>query len=564
MTRVLLIEHDPLNRDRLALALRQARLEVRSAGDAPGARALLRECRPTVIVCRAQMPGFPLEAVVAEARAEPSARHAGIVALLPEGELTAAAVRAAIQAGADDALALPVETADLVQAVDARRRRLETQMVATRPEIASGEAIDACIQAAPRPTTVVLLGLEDAAAVAATAGAPALRQLEELWRARLRALAPSGAPVFDAPHSEALVVLPPHTPHQRALLSAFCGTGQAPAIVAGRDMRLRAAAGIVTIAPGEETPTATVLIQRCRYAMQGARRAGHPRVQVYDADEATRSLDHVQLATLLQHALEGGGFRLLYQPRVCVATGELLGVESLIRWTLPSTGEQVPAKTLLEVAQEAGLLDEIGGWGLREACRQCAQWWNAGLEIPVAVNVAPTQFRRGDLVDEVRLALRESGIPGRMLMIEVQESALREAPADLRDQLEAVRVCGVRVALDDFGTGIESLNLLRRFPLDEMKVDHSIVSRLPGSCEDRATMEIALRHARSLGLQCTAVGVESAAQWSYLVDRGWDGAQGWFVAQPLPGSEIPGFKRHEPGAIAAAHEDGERAAGAGS
>jgi len=123
---------------------------------------------------------------------------------------------------------------------------------------------------------------------------------------------------------------------------------------------------------------------------------------------------------------------------------------------------------------------------------------------------------------------------------------------EVREQLEAIRVSGVRVALDDFGTGIESLGLLRRFPLDELKIDHTVVERLPGSTEDRASMDITLRHARSLGIACVAVGVERAAQWAFLAERGWDAAQGWYIAKPIPGADIPAFARHDAAAIQAA------------
>ncbi len=552
MTRVLLIEHDPAERDRLGLAMHQARLEMRSTGDAAGALATLHDWSPEILVCRTDIPGLTLTAFVDAVRNQRTTRNAGIVAMLPPSAGDAAAFHEAILAGADDALVRPVDTSELLRAIRARERRAAACPASLTNDATGPEELHAVLMSAPRPATLVVLELEDAAALGATAGTEALRQLEDAWRSRIRALAPTMSSVFISTRGEAIVLLPPHTPQPRALLTAFCGTGQAPMLVAGRDLRVRAAAGIVTLGTDESVPDAETLLQRCRFALQAARRGGQPRVRDYHANDAINTLDDLQLATLLQHALEGGGFRLVYQPKVSVATGEVCGAEALIRWTVPSTGEPVPAKRLLDIAEDAGLLDEIGGWALREASRQGALWWQTGLEIPVSVNIAPTQFRRGDLVDEVRLALRESGLPGRLLGIEVQERVLQLDGGEVRDQLEAIRVSGVRVALDDFGTGIESLGLLRRFPLDELKIDHTVVERLPGSTEDRASMDITLRHARSLGIACVAVGVERAAQWAFLAERGWDAAQGWYIAKPIPGADIPAFARHDAAAIQAA------------
>jgi EAL domain-containing protein (putative c-di-GMP-specific phosphodiesterase class I) len=174
----------------------------------------------------------------------------------------------------------------------------------------------------------------------------------------------------------------------------------------------------------------------------------------------------------------------------------------------------------------------------------------------VSVNIAASQFRRGDLEDEVRMALSEAALPGRFLTLEVQEGTLQRDGDLVATQLEAIRVAGVRVSIDDFGTGIGGIALLRRFPIDELKVDRTVIARLPGSAEDRATLDVALRHARQLGVECSAEGVEHAEQWAFLAERGMHSAQGWHIAHPLQGREIPGFVRRDPAVLAAAATGG--------
>ena len=556
MPRVLLVEHDPAARDRLALAMRHARFEVRSAGDAEGTRRILAEVHPQVVAVRADLPECGLPAFLDLLRATPGAAEAAVIALLPPGTDGIQAIRAALLAGADDALPHPVDADALIEAVRARERRL----LASAPAPAAG-ALDAAprvaaaLDAMRRPATLAILELEDAAAIAATEGHEALRELDELWRARIRGLIPEQGKLFEGPLGEAIIILPPSTPQPRALLAALTGTGQSPVHVGGRELRLRASLGGLTLGRDEDTPPAEVAIARCRHAMRMARAGAHPRLHLYSPEDPRRALDDLQLATLLQHALEQGSFRLVFQPQVEMATGQVVGAEALIRWTLPTTGEQVSAMRLLAIAEDAGLLDEIGSWALREACRQCAAWAEGGLDLPVSVNIAASQFRRGDLGDEARMALSEAGIPGRLLTLEVQESVLATANAQLRDQVESLRVAGVRLSIDDFGTGIASIPLLRQLPVDELKIDQSVVARLPGAIEDRATLDVAQRHARALGIRCVAEGVEHAAQWACLAERGWDVAQGWYVGHPIAGRDIPGFVRRDPAALAAASGD---------
>ena len=556
MTRVLLLERDPAMRDRLALALRRARFELRSAGDAEGGLRLVAEAVPDVVVVGHGLADMTLAQACDAARAAVAGRALGIVALLPPGAASASDIRQALLDGADDAL--PAGSADdaVVEAVRARERRVPAVPPTVASEDGSRPAIERAMRDMPRPVHVATLEIEDADAIAAAEGVEALRELDDLWRARIRSLIPEQAASFAAGRGSAVVLLPGSTPEPRALLAALGGTGQPTVRVAGRELRLRSAIGVLTIGPGDELPPVEVALARSRHALAIARQGPQPRIHAHAAADAERALHEAHLATLLQHALEQGAFRLVYQPKVRVPDGQVVGAEALIRWTLPTTGEPVPARRLLAIAEDAGLLAEIGSWALREACRQCAAWARQGIDLPVSVNIAPSQLRRGDLEDEVRMALSEAALPGRALTVEVAEGILQREGDRVAPQLEAIRVAGARVAIDDFGTGIDGIALLRRFPADELKVDQTVVARLPGSGEDRATLDVALRHARQLGVECSAEGVERADQWAFLAERGWHAAQGWHIAHPLRGGEIPGFVRRDPAVLAAAATPG--------
>jgi EAL domain-containing protein (putative c-di-GMP-specific phosphodiesterase class I) len=341
---------------------------------------------------------------------------------------------------------------------------------------------------------------------------------------------------------EAIVALPASTPDLRVAIASLGGTGQPTLELAGTRLRLRAAVGTATLEAGSDAVPARVL-SRARAALARARGGPAPRVLAHADGDPESLLDGLAVAAMLQEALERGAFRLVFLPKVRVIDRAVIGAEALIRWTLPSTGEAVPARRILDAAADAGLLDEVGAWALREACRRAASWCAAGAELPVSVNIAPSQFRRGDLVDQVHMALGEAGLPGRLLTLEAPEGVLSSGTGDAVAQLEAVRAAGASVAIDDFGTGIDGIACLHRCPADEVKLDRSVVARLPGSAEDRATLDLVQRHARRLGARCVAEGIERADQWALLSERGWDAAQGWLVSRPIDGADVPGFAR---------------------
>lgn len=535
MNRILLIQPQPAARDRHALALRRARYEVRSAADATTGLDTAQAWNPHVVVLPTTMVDAAGQPVAQVLRAHAASSAVQLIGLLPPGT---SEVRGALLAGFDDALPDDPTDPALLEAVHARLRRLAATPAPADARQAVMDALQAAVRTAPLPSTLALVVLQDADALAAALGMEAYESFTAAWRARMQALAPDAQGVFALEPSAMAVLLPPSTPQMRGLLTALAGIGQMPLSAGSMNFRARALVGSTAVRSREAS--AAALLRECHVALDTARTLGQPRVHTYDAREARTLLDNLELATHIQHAAEEGRFQLAYQPKVSLATGEVTSVEALIRWQLP-TGEHVPPERLLAVADDAGLLDEVGTWALREACRQTAEWLRAGMQLGVSVNISAGQFRRGDFVDEARLALSESGLLGEQLTVEVSEAALAHDTAGIRDQLADVRVAGIRVSVEDLGTGALALPTLRTLPLDEVKVDRGLIARLPGTAQDRAAADLVLRAAQELHVPCVAEGVEDAAQWSYLAERGWDSAQGFYISRPLPPESVPGF-----------------------
>ena len=326
MTRVLLVERDPATRDRLALALRRARFELRSAADAETGLRVLHESAPDILVLGTPACGLQRAAACRAAREALPGRSLAVVALLSAGTPSAQDIREALLDGADDALPADAAEEAVVEAVRARERRLPAAAPTAVLDAAAPPAVEEALRDMPRPVHVVTLEIEDADAVAAAEGTEALRELETLWRTRIRALVPEQAAVFGAGRGSAVVLLPGYTPEPRALLAALAGTGQPVVRVAGRELRLRSAIGVLELGRGDAPPAPEIALARSRHALAIARQGPQPRIHVHRADDAERVLGDAHLATLLQAALEQGAFRLVYQPRVRVADGSVAGV----------------------------------------------------------------------------------------------------------------------------------------------------------------------------------------------------------------------------------------------
>jgi diguanylate cyclase (GGDEF)-like protein len=310
----------------------------------------------------------------------------------------------------------------------------------------------------------------------------------------------------------------------------------APIQLEGVDLRVSSSIGIAFY-PTDGASAESVLAH-ADAAMYGAKERGRNNYQCYSPGMKSVALERVSLESELHQALKLEQFELFYQPKVDTASGDIHSAEALIRWRHPQRGLIQPLQ-FIPLAEECGLIHEIGAWVLREACRQCAVWQRAGqLPLRVAVNVAAAQFRRGDLLEVVRGALQESQLDPRFLEIELTESAVMTNPEDSAAVLEQLSRMGVLVSVDDFGTGYSSMSYLRRFPIDKLKIDRSFITDLTTRADDASIVQGIVSLAHSLRLKVVAEGVETIEQLKFLQSVGCDQYQGYHFSPPLPATEF--------------------------
>ncbi|WP_051068527.1 putative bifunctional diguanylate cyclase/phosphodiesterase [Thiobacillus denitrificans] len=262
----------------------------------------------------------------------------------------------------------------------------------------------------------------------------------------------------------------------------------------------------------------------------------------YFSDELNTVAQQLQaLESGLRQALERNELALAYQPKVDLASGQVVGLEALVRW-LPRAGFSVGSEQLIPVAEETGLIIPLGRWVVRAACEQWIVWRDAGCDPPpVAVNLSPRQFSDARLIDDIDAILAETGMPPAYLQLEVTESAAMDNPARSFAMLEALRQRGLHVYIDDFGTGYSNLGQLKRMPIDALKIDKSFVSDVVTDSDDAEIVNAIIRLAHALKLRVVAEGVEQAGQVAFLRQSGCDEIQGYVVARPLPPDEVAAF-----------------------
>ena len=320
-----------------------------------------------------------------------------------------------------------------------------------------------------------------------------------------------------------------------------------PIQIAGHELQVTCSMGLATYP--QDGQDVEILLRNADAAMYRAKEEGRNNVQRYSSDMNVQIQERLTLQEGLLNALSRGEFLLHYQPQLDLHSGDIIGVEALLRWQHPELGLIAPAK-FIQQAEETGLIVPIGDWVLRTACKQNKAWQDAGLPpLSISVNVSARQFREKDLLERVALALRESGLAPRYLELELTESLVMQ---DLQQAIETMRKLnemGVQLAIDDFGTGYSGLSSLKNFPVARLKIDKSFVSELPSNQDDRTIARAVISLGRKLHLKVIAEGVEDAAQLEFLRANDCDEIQGFHFSRPIPAKEFETFMReagHEP------------------
>ncbi len=383
-------------------------------------------------------------------------------------------------------------------------------------------------------------------------------QLLRLVAARLVSAVPAGHTVARLAGDEFVVLLKDLDPDPDFALSQARAFGEAllqrvreVAVIAGADYHGSASIGLALRGQGASTPSA--LLSCADLAMYHAKMAGGDRLVAFDPAMQDNLNARVAMEDDLREALKTGQFRLYYQPQVDV-DGRITGAEALVRWQHPARGMVSPGD-FIPVAEDSGMIVELGRWILGEACRQVAQWHAdprlAGLT--VSVNVSSRQFEQPDFVSLVLDQVAASGIDPSRLSLELTESLLIDNIDDVTAKMSALGQRGIGFALDDFGTGFSSLSYLKRLPFNELKIDQGFVRAIDADANDLAIARMIVALGRSLGLAVVAEGVETPAQRSVLAGIGCECFQGYLFSRPLPAADFAEYvRRHAAAAEAAA------------
>jgi diguanylate cyclase (GGDEF)-like protein/PAS domain S-box-containing protein len=305
-----------------------------------------------------------------------------------------------------------------------------------------------------------------------------------------------------------------------------------PCLVENRDFVVSCSIGIC-VYPDDSRDT-TALLKYADSAMYKAKQSGRNMFQFYTEELNKRLMERLDLEYRLRQAFENNEFLLHYQPKMDFASGKVCGAEALIRWQ-PAGEPMISPASFIPVAEETGLIEDIGRWVLQEACRQGVLLnQQAGQKLPIAVNVSPRQFRQADLVVSVQTALQNSGLDPGCLELEITESSLVHDTKSFIKTLRELKALGVKLAIDDFGTGYSSMAYLKDFPVDRLKIDQIFVSHLETEPSNVAILKAIIALGHSLNMKVIAEGVETPYQQAFLHGIGCDELQGYLFSRPLP------------------------------
>jgi diguanylate cyclase (GGDEF)-like protein/PAS domain S-box-containing protein len=336
---------------------------------------------------------------------------------------------------------------------------------------------------------------------------------------------------------EGLSAAPEADDEARGIIAAF----EQPLLLDdSQEIAITPSIGISIYPDNAQVPTE--LLKQADTAMYQAKAAGRRTYARYTEAMDVSARQRATVSGALRKVLDRGELRLVFQPRLHIASSRIVSVEALLRWHGPEG--DIPPAEFIPLAEESGTILEIGEWALREACLKVAKWQRLGLPaLNVSVNVSALQLLRGDFPGVVGRMLEETGLPPESLELELTESVVMSNAPQSADKLRALRDLGVSLAIDDFGTGYSSLAYLRRLPFTTLKIDKEFVDDLTQGSEDAAITTTVLAMARSLGLKVVAEGVETEAQLRFLREHHCDEIQGFWLAPPLEAAECPAFIR---------------------
>jgi diguanylate cyclase (GGDEF)-like protein/PAS domain S-box-containing protein len=326
-------------------------------------------------------------------------------------------------------------------------------------------------------------------------------------------------------------------PHASLVAGKVMEALSQPLRIDGHDLRVTGSIGIAVFP--HDGATADLLLRNADAAMYYAKETGRDNQQFFASAMNVAAAQRLALENDLHLALERGELRLHYQPRIDLGSARLVGVEALVRWHHPARGVLHPGG-FITVAEETGLISRLGEWVLREACRQQLAWREVGVpEFPIAVNLSPRQFRQRDIAERIGGVLEETRIAPALLELEITETTLMQHTEQTLATLQRLSRMGLALAIDDFGIGYSSLSYLKRFPVDQLKIDQSFVRDVGRDPANAAIVATIATLARNLKLEVVAEGVETTEQLEGVRACGCGQAQGYLFSRAVPGEQVP-------------------------
>ena len=391
-----------------------------------------------------------------------------------------------------------------------------------------------------RQLAVALLDLDQFKYINSHLGQEAGDQLLREAAQRLRQALPAAMSLARTGGDEFAVLLPglPDAAAAEGLVQQLRQALAEPFMLLGKPFRVTSSAGLAFY-PGD----AGTLLGNAEAAMYLAKERGRDQCRRYTADLAAAASRRIDLEHALRGALAAGQFELYYQPKLRASDGGVAGMEALMRWNRPGHGMVSPLE-FIPLAEQLGLLVQIGPWVVEEACRQMAQWREQGMgRVPVAVNLSPSQLKSHSLLDSVCESVTRHGIEPGELELEVTESMMMDEPEQAIAILNELRAEGVHISIDDFGTGYSSMAYLKRLPVGTLKLDRHFVNEIATDPRDADLCAGVIALAHKLGLKVVAEGVETEAQAKALAERDCDLFQGYLFSRPLPADQITDYLR---------------------
>jgi diguanylate cyclase (GGDEF)-like protein len=544
-SRVLIVDDDRGMRIALRDVLENDGYQIQEAADGAQAVAICERSMPDLVLMDAVMPLMDGFTACARIRAMPSAKNIPVMIITAlEDEHS---IERAFKSGATDYIPKPVHFSVLRQRVarmvtagraEKRIRRLayhdgltglanrasfheylEEQLERARPD---GEML-----------AVLFLDLDRFKIVNDTLGHDVGDLLLKAVADRLLRCVRGGDLVARLGGDEFTVVL--DDIRSSAVVSGvagkICNALSKPFAFMGREVYVTTSIGIALYpADGRDVGTLT---KRADTAMFSAKEQGS-KYQFYEHDMESAIVRRLEVDSDLRKALVRNELVVYYQPQADLKTGDIVGIEALVRWQHPEQG-LIPPSEFIPVAEETGLIEEVGEWVLRHACAQLQSWQQQGFPpMRVAVNLSGRQLENEGLAECVKAVLDETGLPPNLLELEITESSLMKRTEDVVLILHRLKEMGIKLAIDDFGTGHSSLSYLKRFPIDMLKIDRSFVSDLTINSDDSAIITAIIALARSLQLKVIAEGVETKEQKTFLIEQGCDLMQGYYLSKPMP------------------------------